>query len=72
MIFEAVKILVPLVTHIAFVRLFFLHAHCAWVWLIVVRVKDRECAVAVFLQSLILVSMCFVVFETVRVTIRLV
>jgi len=69
MILETVEVLVSLVAHIALVRFFLLHTDCAWVWLIIVRVQYRESTVSIFLQSLVLVTMSFVVFQTISIAI---
>lgn len=69
MVFETVEVLVPLVAHVALVRLFFFHADRARIRLIVVRIQDGECPISVFLQPLVLVSVSFVVFQPVGISI---
>lgn len=72
MIFETVEVFVSFVTHIALVWFLLFHANSTWVWLVVVWIQDRESAIAVLLQPLILMTMRFVIFETVSIAIRLV
>lgn len=71
-VFQTIQVLVSFVTDITFVGLLLLHADRTRVWLVVVRIQNRKCAIAVLLQSLVLVSVGFVVFEAVSVTIRFV
>ena len=56
MVFQAVQVLVALATHVAFVRLFFLHTHRAGVWCRCLGIDNRECSVSIVVQSLIVVA----------------
>lgn len=67
MVFKTVEVLVSLVANIAFVWLLFLHANCAGVGLIVLGVEDREGAVAILLQALILMAVSLVILQAVRI-----
>lgn len=66
-----VEILVSLATGFAAIRLLLLHADCAWVWYTRSRVDNRESAIDVLLQLLILVAVLLVIFQTVLVLVRL-
>lgn len=60
-VFEAIKILVPLVAILALVRLFLLHAHLAREWLRCLRVDNGERAVSILVQLLGLMTVLLVV-----------
>lgn len=49
MIFETVEVLVSFVAHIALVGFLLLHANGARVWLVVVRIQNREGTVSILL-----------------------
>lgn len=60
-VFEAIKILVPLVAILALVRLFLLHAHLAREWLRRLWVDNGERAVSILVQLLGLMAVLLVV-----------
>lgn len=70
-VLEAVQVLVALPAHLAAIWLLFLHADGARVGDRRRRVDDRESAVGVLLQLLILVTVLLVVLETVLVLVGL-
>ena len=55
-ILEAVEVLVPLLTDIALVWLLLFHTLGPGIWCLRVRIDDRECAITVLVQSLIIVA----------------
>lgn len=57
MVFKAVQVLVSLLAHVAFVRLFFLHSLSPGIWRLRVGINDGERAISILVQSLIVVSM---------------
>lgn len=71
-IFETVKVLISLMTHVTFVRFLFLHPNSPWIRLIVIGVKDREGTISILLESLILVAVSFVILQSVGISIGLV
>ena len=71
-IFETVEVLVSFVAHVTLVWFLLLHADSARVWLVVVRIENRECTISILLQSLVLMAMSLVILETVCVAVRLV
>ena len=56
-VFETVKILVPLLAHIALVRLLLLHALSARIWSLGVWIHNGICAVCIVMQSLVIMTM---------------
>lgn len=68
-VLETVEVLVSLVAYVAFVWLILLHTHSSGIRLIIVRIKDRESAVSVLLQSLVLVAVSLVIFQAVCISI---
>lgn len=71
-IFETVKVLISLMTHVTFVRFLFLHPNSPWIRLVVIGVKDREGTISILLESLILVAVSFVILQSVGISIGLV
>lgn len=61
MILETVEVLVPLLAHIALVWLLLLHSLRAGVRSLSVRVDNRECAVAILVQPLVIVAMLSII-----------
>lgn len=55
-VLETVQILVAFLTDVTLVRLLLFHPHRAGVGGVVVGIDDRICAVAILVQSLVLVS----------------
>jgi hypothetical protein len=56
-VLEAIQVLVSLLAHVALVWLFLLHSLCPRIWSLSVGVNNRECAVTVLMQSLVVVTM---------------
>lgn len=61
MVFQTVQVLVPLATYFAFVRLLLLHAERTGIWSRGLGIHNGECAVAVFVKLLGLVTVSLVV-----------
>jgi len=59
MVLETVEVLVPLSAHLAAIRLLFLHADGAGIGYGSQRVDDREGAILVLLQLLVLVAVLY-------------
>lgn len=68
-VLETVEVLVPFVADIAFVWFLLFHPNCAGIWLIVVRIQNGERSVSVFLEPLVLMSVCFMVLESVGIAV---
>jgi len=66
-VLEPVQILVSLLADVALVRLLLLHTHSAGIWRLGVRVNDRKGAISVLMESLVVVSVRFVILQAVLV-----
>lgn len=56
-VLQAVQILVSLLADFAFVWLLLLHTHGAWVWCRCLRIDNRESAVCIIVEPLVVVAM---------------
>lgn len=56
MIFQTVQILVSLLAHFALVWFLLLHTLCAGVGCLSIGIHNRECAVTILVQSLVVVT----------------
>jgi len=55
-VFKTIQVLVALAAYVAFVRLFFFHAHCTGIWCGCLRIDNGECSICVIMQSLVVVA----------------
>lgn len=68
-VLQSIEILVSLVAYITFVWLLLFHSYCARISCVCIGIEDRESAITILLESLVLVAMGFVIFETIGVAI---
>lgn len=55
-VLKTIQIFVPLLANLALVWFLLLHSHGSWVRCVIVRVNNGECAVAIFVQALVLMA----------------
>lgn len=70
-VFEAVEVLIPLLTDVALVWFLLFHTHGSRIRCLSVGINDGEGAISVLMEALVVMPVCFVIFQAILILVGL-